>query len=431
MAIKFRLKGLKMDPFLIEKMLQKSQFWSREDMDSYQLKFLRELYSKAKQEVNYYSSNEFKKIQSIENLNKFLSVFPVLSKKNIEENRLNLISNKKSKSFSHSTSGSTGSPMTYEVAPEAESFRIASNLRFYKWWGLNMYDRNVLIWRTNGQSKNKIGGFIKRMERKFLGRLVLDVFMLNDSTIFEYYQSINRFKPRYIRGYKSGIFELARLMEKHELKFRDFKLELAVVTAETLYEFEREFIETIFECKVANEYGSAEAGLFALECPHGSLHINEESVFIQTDSEKLTYVTELYNYSMPLINYKNEDRVVLRNDSCSCGRTLKMIETVDGRTTDFIELPNGGRVHSFVINRCVAEVNQLKMESIKKFNAIQKNGSLEVRIIQGNVLDDGVEVDLGNRLKDKIGSEIDLKIISVENIEREKSGKQRSFIRLN
>ena len=47
---------------------------------------------------------------------------------------------------------------------------------------------------------------------------------------------------------------------------------------------ERRFIQDVFGVKVANEYGAADGGQFAFECPEGSLHVNEESVFMTTGS---------------------------------------------------------------------------------------------------------------------------------------------------
>ena len=39
-----------------------------------------------------------------------------------------------------------------------------------------------------------------------------------------------------------------------------------------------ELIEDGLGCRVAEEYGSRDAGLVASECPHGGLHVNGEGI---------------------------------------------------------------------------------------------------------------------------------------------------------
>jgi phenylacetate-CoA ligase len=57
-------------------------------------------------------------------------------------------------------------------------------------------------------------------------------------------------------------------------------------------------------------------------------------------------VTNLFNYVQPVIRYELTDLVTMATGSCSCGRTTRRIESIDGRTDDIMSLtdPDGRQV---------------------------------------------------------------------------------------
>ena len=55
-----------------------------------------------------------------------------------------------------------------------------------------------------------------------------------------------------------------------------------ITSAETLYDYQRDFIESVFGCKIFNRYGCREFGHIACECEeHNGLHINMEHLNIE------------------------------------------------------------------------------------------------------------------------------------------------------
>ena len=429
MAFKFRMKGIQPNPFKLATKLEKSQYWDRNEIENFQLKMLNKRFNESRENVEFYGMSKYSHLDNFKNLKQFKEKIPVLNKEDIKINSRILVNKNNIKSNEHETSGSTGQPMRFLVSNEAESYRFANNVRFFHWWDLSIYDKNILIWKVRPKTGNGILSSLKKLETRFLGRRVLNVFDLNDNSILDYFQTIEKFKPKYIRGYKSGVYELARLMDKNDLRFSSPFLKLAIVTSETLEDYERNLISKVFQCKVANEYGSAEAGLFSLECPHGSLHINEESVFIYTDKNQNSYVTELFNNAMPLINYKNNDSVIINEKKCSCGKSLKVIDTVRGRVGDFIQLKDGTRIHSFAIGMLMGEINEKFEDSIYKYKVIQQKTKLIIKIIPCLNFNKNIIGEIQNLVKCRISSEFDVQVIIVDNIPREKSGKLRSFVR--
>jgi len=426
--IKYRKQGVTTNPFSLLNELEESQYWDRNKIESFQLNHLNELFSYSKKNVKYYQQDKYKDISSVSSFESFNKNFPALYKENIKDNSSILMSDNVGKRIKHATSGSTGKPMTIEISGLAEAYRIASRLRFFRWWKVDFYDRNVLIWRKP-KPKSQIFSLLETIKVKLLGKLKLDVFELNKHTVFDYFNKIEKFKPLYIRGYKSGIYELARLMDINNLQFKKTRLKVVVVTSEILLEKERDFMKKVFNCKIANEYGAADGGQFSFECPDGSMHINEELVYISSDENNNAHVTELFNNGMPLINFKNEDRVTLSNEQCSCGRNLMIISKIEGRTTDYIACKDGTKKHSLVFVGIFNAIENEYQESINQFRAIQKGNKLKFEIIAGKNYSDKVENLLELLIRQEICNNIDIEIQLVDQIQREKNGKLRYFIK--
>jgi phenylacetate-coenzyme A ligase PaaK-like adenylate-forming protein len=57
-------------------------------------------------------------------------------------------------------------------------------------------------------------------------------------------------------------------------------------------------------------------------------------------------VTNLFNRTLPLIRYELDDLVTLSPDPCPCGRPLRVIAALEGRSDDILRLPgaSGGTV---------------------------------------------------------------------------------------
>jgi phenylacetate-CoA ligase len=61
----------------------------------------------------------------------------------------------------------------------------------------------------------------------------------------------------------------------------DLGIRVAFVTSERLYDDQREEIESVFGCPVANGYGGRDAGFIAHACPEGGMHITAEDIIVE------------------------------------------------------------------------------------------------------------------------------------------------------
>ncbi|MBN2461097.1 MAG: phenylacetate--CoA ligase family protein, partial [Candidatus Cloacimonetes bacterium] len=295
-------------PLHILRWLLRTQYWSRGRIGEYQLEQIRMQLKEASDKSDYYKSA----LSGVDLGNLALTTLqslPKLSKDVIQERSEELFTDKRDKGIRHKTSGSTGIPVEIYLSRDAEAYRRAGHLRMLHWWGIKPSDRSGLIWGNLEISQRKVN-LLKRWKRDLLNReYFIDVFKLRSGTVEQYFQELVDFEPVYLRGYTSGLVQFAELVTSQHLDPAELKLKVIFVTSEILSEKDRRFISEIFGCPVANEYGAADGGLFAYECPEGGMHIFEEAVYIFTGEKGEACVNEYHNLLMPLINYEIGDRI--------------------------------------------------------------------------------------------------------------------------
>jgi len=423
-------KNYPINPFKVFRKLLKSQYWSIEDIQHYQNNRIDEILKYAKQNIPYYKQIIDDKSQySIDDLRKI----PELTKESLKKYPDKLYRECSEKEYRHVTSGSTGDPLTVIADGVSEAQRLAQRLRFYNWWGIKPSDKNVLIWGETEEVSKKDMGMITKLKKKiFRNSYFINVFHLNKQSIIDYYNDLLRFKPSFIRGYKSAIYQFAQLVDQQGLDISKFKLKAVITTSEILFPEERKYIEDIFKARVADEYGAAEIGLFAYECPNGRQHICEELNYIYTNEQNEIIVTDLHNKTMPIINYKIGDRIQIDDKLCSCGRTSRIIKSIEGRLHSDIKKENGEIISQYLFYYAVKDLDNMGISnSILKYKVIQNEMHFDFYITKGQNFSERATNYLEDRMKRDIGSNLTVDFHFVDEIPLDKSGKLQFFKRIN
>lgn len=417
----YRSSKYPLSPLYLYKELLKSQYNPIKTIEDNNITRFNTLLKEAKKLSLY--SNLPELIRNTEEIKSF----PVITKEFIRNNSTEIVNPEyKEKRFLHKTSGSTGTPLSVYLSHQAEAYRIAGRLRFRNWWALSPSSKGVLIW--GGQKKR-----LKRLDRIknifFNTSLFIPVFDLNRNTISEYFKQVQDFKPEFFRGYKSAIIQFARLAELTGINLFYLNLKVVFVTSEVLLPEDRNYLTKQFGCPVANEYGAVESGLYAYECPHGGMHVYEESVFAFTNSNNELISTELHNYANVIINYKPEDKVIFSDKLCACGRTLKLIESIEGRIGDTILKPNGEELSQYFFYYFFKNLPENYQGSIAQYKITQVGLTFTIDLVPGKSNYEEVFKLLKINMKKNIGENILISINIVDAIEREQSGKLRFFSR--
>jgi phenylacetate-CoA ligase len=174
-------------------------------------------------------------------------------------------------------------------------------------------------------------------------------------------------------------------------------------------------------------------------CPHGSFHINQEHLHVETDrslagnsgaDQGELLVTTLDISPMPFIRYRMGDIGTLAPSRCACGRTLQVIEDLLGRTGEIFMTKNGRMISPNFW--CRTFMDTRLAGSVKRFQVVYKrNDVISIRIVRNGNYSDKTENDLKEYLEKNFdrGNKIDFEYR--ENIEPLISGKYQMIANEN
>lgn len=423
------------------KFLQKSQLWTKEELETYQFFKLKQLLEHSFSTVPYYY-DLFKKNgihpNDIKNVNDFQKI-PLLTKEIARQENKNLISKKidTSKIKNGKTGGTTGIPLTLYRDSQTRSFTWGAFYRWYEWMDISVGDPVLVLWGAPEVLSNSLLSKIKwNYSYYFQNTMMINAFAISNSNLEGLVKKIVKFEPKIIRGYLSAILHLANYIELNNIK--GIKPKAISTTSETLFPIYRQYLEKIFDAPVYDQYGCGECNSIAFECGvHNGLHICTEHVFLEVlnannfpifNNSGRIVVTDLDNYAMPFIRYENGDEAILTETQCSCGLPYPLISNIEGRSKDTIILKSGSRVHGVFFTDIFYEL-KIDELAISRFQVYQKTpGKIELRLESSKTLNSSL-IEL---LKVNLDKYFDEVIISThEKLENSKNGKFRYIISQN
>lgn len=416
--------------------LAASQSLSQEELFALQQEKLKKLLLFSIHNVPAYKGLGHLEKQILEEPGAALLRFPVLEKSRFKKNPDLYLADGADKAglIPNTTGGSSGEPTHFFIDRFTVEHYEAARWRGLSWWGITPGSRCVMIWGNPFELSKAEEKSYYRKERYFKNRIIIPAYGLKPEAMEEYIKTIEAYKPEYFYGYASALAVFAGLMGKQDRKL-SFRPKAVVSTSETLYPFQRELIEKALGCPAVNEYGARDGGILAYECPKGQLHISAENAFIEAVNPRtkepaapgeagLILVTDLNNYSMPRLRYVLGDTISLSRKACSCGVSLPMMNSIEGREDDTFVTVEGGFVHGVAFNNIIKrtlDVTKFQMAQISPEYAELSLVTREGKEPQGF---SGVMKDIQSLLP---GTKIEIKY--VEDIPATASGKHRYAIR--
>jgi len=378
--------------FRIYRHLSRTQWWHRDQLLKLQWSKLRRLLDHSLKTVPLYRK-KFREVgirpDEIKGYEDFRRL-PVLTKKEVQQHGDEMISSisSKHKMKPNETGGSTGHPLVFYQDRSFWQHLRADLLRNYVMAGYTPGSRFAFLWGSEYDLKQHMSLPQRIRDRLTMNMLWIDTFNLKRDDIPRHYDNLARFSPRLLVGFTSSLVLFARYaLSEGRSDLRPLSIQSS---SETLTDADRKLMETAFACPVFNRYGCHEVGNIAHECDsHSGLHVLVENVFLEIlDSAGnpappgrpgIVVVTNLNNYGMPFIRYRNEDVVVPSERTCPCGRGSPLIERVEGRLSDAIVTPGGRILHGESFTRMFSNAG-----GIEQFQIVQETPeNLLVKIVPG------------------------------------------------
>jgi phenylacetate-coenzyme A ligase PaaK-like adenylate-forming protein len=191
--------------------------------------------------------------------------------------------------------------------------------------------------------------------------LELGLYEVNDPlpTVIE---RLNAWQPEYLAGYTTALKILAAKQREGVLKVDLIGISVA---GEVTTPADRAYLEETFGCPVVNTYGSSEhLGMGSSEPGGSDIVLYDHSLIYEIASDH-TLVTNLFNYTLPLIRYRMAD--ILRPVASGKHAPFLVVESLLGRNELQPVFKNRDGVEDFVsphtINEIfVAGVTQFQLE---------------------------------------------------------------------
>lgn len=429
----YRKKSLNKHVLSCLNKLEKTQWYSKFDLEKYQNKKLKMLMTHAYENVPYYHKifRENKLTPNDIKTKDDLVKLPYLTKDDIRGNFQSLIAKNHridQLQLVH-TSGTTGSPLEFYWDNNVQIMENAFIRRHWGWAGFGINDTRITL-RGNvivPLSQKKKPYWRYNLSEK---QIFFSSYHMSDKTLGQYLNKIVEISPKAIQGHPSAIYTLAKYMFENDIII---PVDLIFTSSEPLYDIQIDVIEKQFQSKIYDLYGLSERTVAAGQCSEGNYHIfseygivelSKDSEIILDDGSGEIIATGLNNYGMPLIRYKTGDVTKFVNDSCECGRHFTLMEPIKTKLRDVIVTGDGlilppTTLSHVLQNRANIEKSQIVQESKNK---------LKIKIIKRPGYSEKDTNLIFNELISIVGPNTNIEFEFVNDIPLTKAGKYRFII---
>jgi len=329
------------------KLIKKMNSFSKDEILNWQNQKLLCLLKHAYKNTKYYNNlfNEMGlKLEYFNSIDDLVKI-PILTKELIRKNYSDLIPNNiNSYPFIKSaTGGSTGDSLIFLCDKKSWSYCTANTIVNWERCNYNYGDKYIALGSTS-LFIDKKRSFKHLIYYNLKKKICLSGINMTDQVCEDYVKIIKKNKIKFIYGYASSIYLLAKYVIESNQKI---KIHSCFPTSEILTKIYRKTIIDAFSCKILDGYGAGDGGINAFEHEYGFFEVGYNSIlFLETKNDNEidcpVLLTDLFNYSMPLINYKIGDEVQIDNkQNENYSYNGQIINKVLGRTSDIIQLENG------------------------------------------------------------------------------------------
>jgi phenylacetate-CoA ligase len=419
--------------------LKESEWFGRDELEALQLQKMQRLLQHAYVHVPYYRDTmrtaciKPQDIASLEDIRRL----PLLSKDSVRKHLyfgLFADNHRKRDMLKISTSGSTGEPFTTYGDRHQLEVRFATTLRGLEFTGWRFGDRQARLWhQTIGMTRTQI--IRERIDAILMRRLFIPAFEIDVENIERFVDAIRRHRPVLIDGYAESLNFLATYIRDGGRP--GFSPAAILSSAQGLSENARGIIEAGFDSKVYDKYGAREFSGIAYQCGEShDHHVMDESYIVELlvgdrparpGEIGEVVITDLNNFSVPLIRYRIGDLAVAVDNSrpCPCGRQLSRIGAIQGRTQAIVHCSNGAWLPSAFFLHFFKDYEHL----VRVFQIHQdRRGTFTLKIVKNQRFTDSELNEMMRELRRFVGIGTQIDIEFCDTIPLVKTGKRSPVV---
>ncbi len=326
------------------------------------------------------------------------------------------------------TGGTTGRPLKTYGDPRVH---LASmSFRMLSWWGVKPSENAGYLYRSIPAGLSKV---VKDVALLPTRRVYLSASRMSKTDMDDFAKKLQRIRPRYLVGYVGAIEIFANYCQDNCIKFPELKA--IWTTASPLTANQRVRFDEIFGAPTYTQYGSCEFYWIAAECSERDmLHVGSDVRHVDiVDGHQAVpvgtlgdiVVTDLTNFSFPLLRYRLGDIGRLVKGGCKCGLPFPRMDYVHGRLSDALSLSDGTLIPGEYWTTIFDDfTNSIDSFQVKQY----ANLDIEISFVGSNDRAVAAAAEVLTRLHNNFGSKVNLTMKKVRKIEHN-NGKMQIVIR--
>jgi phenylacetate-CoA ligase len=202
-------------------LLERSQWWSYDELQAFQWRELRKVLECAFGSVPYYQQKYAQAGARLEDIRSWedFAKLPPLTRQEVNGFRQELCSTAfEGKLLPHATGGSSGVPTRFYRTFESYDWRTAARDRVYSWAGLIQGERAAYLWGAPVGKVSRKAHWKETASEMIQRRLILNTFSQDERLWREIYARLVRFRPRTVVGYVSSLRGFSEFLQAHGLQ---------------------------------------------------------------------------------------------------------------------------------------------------------------------------------------------------------------------
>lgn len=410
--------------------IQKTEYWSRNDLDNLRSVELRKILLQAYNTTKYYriqmSDKGITEASLIESPEDVLSTLNFTNKRLIADKFDDFLSRNKSSTPSDysSTGGTSGEPFYFYIDSSRSSKEWAFIVDQWNRIGFDTNSRRVTFRGSRIQGNGWEDDWITK-ERRFSS------FELTDEYLSRIWPQIQKFKPEFIYAYPSTALSLCKFIERSRKKLPT-AIRALLLGSENIYDGQRDYIEHTTGKRVFLWYGHSEKLVLAGECEHSRVyHAYPQYGYVEFITDKgypakpgefaEIVGTGFLNTVMPFIRYRTGDYCTYLGDHCpECGRNYHVFSNVRGRWTQ--EVLYGHKGNSICMSAINVHSNNFR--NVFRFQFYQKEpGKAILRLVPKEGFSEREQMAIEKEFNDKFAENVEVSTVVVKDIPLTKMGK--------
>lgn len=249
---------------------------------------------------------------------------------------------------------------------------------------------------------------------------------------------LNRYRPDVLLPYPSvaGLLAHQQIEGRLNIRPRIISTHSEVLTSDTAAR-----IQNAWGVRPYNHYGLTEEPHIGTDCGlHCGVHAFEDLCIIEVVDQsnqpvpigtvgRKYLLTNLYNYTQPLIRYEVSDMISKSVHPCRCGRPFPLIAAIEGRSEDifFVRSREGPEIaiSPMLLTLCIESC-----EHVHEYQVRHDENSIHLKIVSDRDVDTRMlKVELTNRLRDTLEKQlavpppVEIEFVDKLSREQERMGK--------